>query len=137
MFKPCLLVLIVGAFLSSAAPFAAAQNSRPSSDPRSSPLRDDAGQRTRIQELTAKLKLTSDQQIKAQDIFESEHSQMESLRQDTSFSPQDRHAKMMEIRKIADAQIRALLDSPQQKKWDEMQAEREPWLERKPGWIPR
>lgn len=137
MFKPCLLVLIAAAFLSSAAPFAAAQNTHPSSDPHSSPVRDDAAQRTRIRELTAQLKLTSDQQIKAKDIFESERSQMESLRQDTSFPEQDRRAKMMEIHKLTDAQIRALLDSTQQKKWDKMQAEREPWMQRNPGWIPR
>jgi hypothetical protein len=52
---------------------------------------------------------------------------MESLRQDSSLSQQDRHAKMMEIHKGTDAQVRALLDSTQQKKWDEMQAKREQW----------
>lgn len=137
MFKPCLLVLIAAAFLSSAAPFAAAQNSHPSRDPQSSALRDNAAQRSRIRELTAQLKLTSDQQIKAQDIFESERSEMDGLRQDISFSQQDRRANMMEIRKITDAQIRALLDSTQRKKWDRMQPEREQWMQRNPGWIPR
>ena len=34
---------------------------------------------------------------------------------------------MMDIRKTSDTQIRALLDSTQQKKWDEMQAKREQW----------
>ena len=85
----------------------------------------DPAQRT--QELTRKLNLTSDQQTKVQDILQSEHSQMESLRQDTSTSRQDRHTKMMDIHKSTDAQIRALLDSTQQKKWDEMQAKREQW----------
>jgi hypothetical protein len=33
----------------------------------------------------------------------------------------------MDIRKTTDTQIRALLDSNQQKKWDEMQAKREQW----------
>jgi hypothetical protein len=33
----------------------------------------------------------------------------------------------MEIHKSTDTQIRALLDSTQQKKWDEMQAKREQW----------
>jgi hypothetical protein len=59
---------------------------------------------------------------------------MESLHQDSSLSQQDRHAKMMEIHKSTDAQIRALLDSTQQKKWDEMQAKREQWMKnRRPG----
>jgi hypothetical protein len=34
---------------------------------------------------------------------------------------------MMDIHKTGDAQIRALLDSTQQEKWDEMQAKREQW----------
>ena len=33
----------------------------------------------------------------------------------------------MDIRKTADTQVRALLDSNQQKKWDEMQARRQQW----------
>jgi hypothetical protein len=57
-----------------------------------------------------------------QDALQSEHSQMESLHQDSSLSQQDRHAKMMDIRKSTDDQIRGVLDATQQKKWDEMQA---------------
>jgi hypothetical protein len=52
---------------------------------------------------------------------------MESLHQDSSLSQDDRRSKMMDIRKTADAQIRGLLDSNQQKKWDEMQAQRGQW----------
>ena len=139
MLKQCLLVL-VSAGLISITPFAAAQDS-PSNDQQSPPSHEngrghhgppDPAQRT--QELTKQLKLTSDQQSKVQEIFQSEHSQMESLRQDTSNSQQDRHAKMMEIHKTSDSQIRALLDSNQQKKWDEMQAKREQWMQdRHPG----
>jgi len=36
---------------------------------------------------------------------------------------------MMDIHKTSDAQIRALLDSGQQKKWDEMQAKSEQWMQ--------
>ncbi len=42
-----------------------------------------------------------------------------------SLSQDDRRAKMMDIHKATDAQIRGILDSTQQKKWDEMQAKRE------------
>ena len=92
----------------------------------------DPAQRTA--ELTRKLKLTSDQQTKVQDALQSQRSQMESVHQDTSLAPQDRYAKMMEIHKSTDAQIRTLLDSNQQKKWDEMQAKREQWMQnRRPG----
>jgi periplasmic protein CpxP/Spy len=135
MLKKPLLVLIAAGLISIAAPFVAAQDS-PSNDQQSPPSHDngrwrhgppDPAQRT--QELTKQLKLTSDQLTKVQDVFQSERSQMESLRQNDSLSQQDRRAKMMEIHKNSDAQIRAVLDSTQQKKWDEMQAKREQWMQ--------
>jgi hypothetical protein len=136
MIKHCLLVLLAAGLISTAVPFAAAQSSNDSSanNPQSSPSEDngrwhhgppDPARRT--QELTKRFNLSSDQQTKVQDILQSEHSQMESLRQDTSSSRQDRHTKMMDLHKSTDANIRALLDSTQQKKWDEMQARREQW----------
>ena len=141
MLKHCLLVLLAVGLISIAAPFVAAQSSAPQSpndsppnNQQSPPSQDngrwrhgppDPAQRT--QELNRKLNLTSDQQTKVQDILQSQHSQMESLRQDNSLSPQDRHTKMMDIHKSSDTQIRALLDSTQQKKWDDMQAKREQW----------
>ncbi|MGA8764516.1 MAG: hypothetical protein WB562_16730 [Candidatus Sulfotelmatobacter sp.] len=131
MLKQCLLALVAAGLISVAGLVASAQDS-PSSDPHSAASQDndhwrhsppDPAQRT--QELTRHLKLTSDQQTKVQEILQSEHSQMESLRQDTSLSQQDRHSKMMEMHKSTHAQIRAVLDSTQQKKWDEMQARHE------------
>jgi protein CpxP len=133
MLKQYLLVLIAAGMILIAAPFVAAQDSS-TNDQQSAPARDggrgrhgppDPAQRT--QELTKQLNLTSDQQTKVQDILTSEHSQMQSLRQDTSQSQQDRRSKMMDIHKTSDTQIRTLLDSTQQKKWDEMQAKREQW----------
>jgi len=85
----------------------------------------DPAQRTEM--LTKQLKLTSDQQSKVLDILKSEQSQMENLRSDSSLSQEDRRAKMMEIRKATNDQVRALLDPGQQKKWDKMQAEHEQW----------
>ena len=131
MLKQCLLVVVAAGVISIAVPFAAAQDN-PSTDQQSQPSHDHGAWRhgpqdpaEHTKELTKQLKLTSDQQTKVQDIFQSSHSQMESLRQDTSLSQQDRHTKMMDIRKSTDTQVRALLDSNQQKKWDEMQAKRE------------
>jgi protein CpxP len=139
MLKQCLLVLIAAGLISTA-PFAAAQDS-PSNDQQSPPAHDNGRWRhgppdpaERTKELTKQLKLTSDQQTKVQDLLTSERSQMESLRQDTSSSQQDRRAKMMDIHKSSDTQVRALLDSNQQKKWDEMQSKREQWMQnRRPG----
>ena len=134
MLKQYLLVLIATGMILIAAPFVAAQDSSPNDQ--SPPAREggrghhgppDPAQRT--QELTKQLNLTSDQQTKVQGILQSERSQMESLRQDTSQSQQDRRGKMMDIHKTSDTQIRALLDSTQQKKWDEMQARREQWMQ--------
>ncbi len=129
MLKQSLLVLLAASLILIAAPFAAAQSSD-----NQQPAQGNGGWHhgpadpaQRTQELTRKLKLTADQQTKVQEILQSEHSQMETLHQDTSLSQQDRRTKMMDIHKTGDAQIRALLDSNQQKKWDEMQAKREQW----------
>jgi protein CpxP len=128
MLKQSLLILAAAGLISIAVPFAGAQDTMQ----QSAPMQDNGGRHhgppdpaKRTAELTKKLNLTSDQQTKVQDALQSEHSQMESLHQDSSLSQQDRHAKMMDIRKSTDDQIRGVLDSTQQKKWDEMQAKHE------------
>jgi len=137
MFKQRLLVLVAAGAIAIATPFVAAQDS-PSNDQAAPPnamqgnggwqhRQMDPAQRT--QHLTKQLKLTSDQQTKVQDILTSEKSQMESLHQDTSTPQADKRAKMMDIHKTSDTQIRALLDPTQQKKWDEMQAKREQMMQ--------
>jgi protein CpxP len=139
MLKQSLLVLVAASLISIAAPFAAAQDSQSNgqqSNDQQSPSSQEEGHRhhgpdpaQRTQELTRHLKLTSDQQTKVKDALQSEHSQMESLHQDSSLSREDRRAKMMDVRKGTDAQIRELLDSTQQKKWDEIQAKRGEWMQ--------
>ncbi|HSZ61326.1 MAG TPA: hypothetical protein VK828_05995 [Terriglobales bacterium] len=128
MFKHSLLILLAASIISIAA---FAQDAPPNNQPAAQenggghhgPM--DPAQRT--QELTKKLNLTADQQTKVQQILQSESSQMESLRSDSSLSQQDRHSKMMDIHQTTNTQIRALLDSNQQKQWDEMQAKRGQW----------
>src|SRR3984885_13663873 len=137
MIKQSLLILATAGLIS-IAPFATAQDN-PSNNQPSAPAQEhgrwhgheDPAQRTA--ELTKKLKLTSDQQTKVQDALQSEHSQMESLHQDSSLSQQDRRTKMMEIHKSTDGQIRGLLDADQQKKWDEMKAKREQRMQNREG----
>jgi|SRR5579872_7462083 Spy/CpxP family protein refolding chaperone len=85
----------------------------------------------RTEMLTRQLKLTPDQQSKVLDILKSAQSQAESLRSDSSAAPQDRHAKMMEVHKTADDQIRALLNPDQQNKWDTMQTRRQGRMQRR------
>jgi len=132
MLKKLLPVILAASLIAIAVPFAAAQGGNDNQS--APPAQDNRGRHhgppdpaQRTQELTNKLKLTSDQQTKVQSILESEHTQMESLHQDSSLSQQDRHSKMMDIHQTTDTQIRALLDPNQQKKWDEMQTKREHW----------
>jgi protein CpxP len=146
MFKQSMLILAAAGLISIAAPFATAQNypsPSQSNDQQSATSQGNGGRHhgppdpaERTRELTKHLKLTSDQQTKVQSALVSEHSQMESVHQDTSLSQQDRRAKMMEIRKSTDDQIRGLLDSNQQKKWDEMQAKREQRMQNRRGGEP-
>jgi len=77
--------------------------------------------------LTKQLGLTSDQQPKVLDALKSEQSKMEALHSDSSLSQDDRRAKMMDIHKSTNEQVRAILTPDQQKKWDEMQSKREQW----------
>jgi protein CpxP len=133
MFKQCMLALAVAGLLYSVNPSALAQDNNGSSQeapPAGGPpdhghgrMRMDPAQHAAM--LAKHLKLSSDQQSKAEDIFKSQQSQMESLHSDTSLSQQDRHAKMMDIHKATNDQIRALLNPDQQKKWDDMQSRRE------------
>jgi periplasmic protein CpxP/Spy len=132
MFKRCLLTLMLsGSLVVVAAPgfsqdnSASGQQAAPQGESGRGRGRLDPAKRTEM--LTKQLNLTSDQQTKVQDILKSEQSQMESLRSDTSLSQDDRRAKMMDIRKTSNDQIRGLLDANQQKKWDEMQSKREQW----------
>jgi len=133
MLKQCFLVLLAASLISIAAPLAVAQsndspsNAQPSAQGNGGWHHGPPDPAQRTQELTKKLNLTSEQQTKVQEILQSEHSQMESLHQDTSLSQQDRLTKMTDMQKSTHAQIRALLDPTQQKKWDEMQAKREQW----------
>jgi periplasmic protein CpxP/Spy len=134
MFKQCLATLLAAGAISIAAPLASAQDNSSNSQQQSQPSQETGREHRgrpdpaeRAAHLTKKLNLTSDQQAKVLQILQSEQSQMQSAHQDSSTSQQDRHAKMMDIRKSTDAQIRTVLDSNQQKQWDETQANREKW----------
>jgi len=132
MFKQSLLILLaaciisIGAFAQDAPP-----NNQPSAQENGGGHRGPMDPAQRTQELTKKLNLTSDQQAKVQQILQSESSQVESLRSDSSLSQQDRHSKMMDIHQATNTQIRAALDPNQQKQWDEMQAKRGQWGRRR------
>jgi len=75
----------------------------------------------RLQHMTKTLSLTDDQQQKIKPLLESESQQIQSLRQDTTMSKQDRMAKVQQIRQSTDTQINGVLNKDQQQKWQEMQ----------------
>lgn len=74
----------------------------------------------RLDRLSKELNLTKDQQDKIKPILEDEQKQMEELRSSSGGERPDM-SKMRDIRKSHDEQIRAVLTSDQQTKYDEMQ----------------
>jgi periplasmic protein CpxP/Spy len=74
-----------------------------------------------VQHLTKKLNLTADQQNQILPILTERQQQMESIRNDSSLSPQDRRAKVRSAREDADTKIRAVLNDDQKKTYDQMQ----------------
>jgi periplasmic protein CpxP/Spy len=74
----------------------------------------------KLQMMTKQLNLTSDQQEKIKPILENESQQMQTLRQDSSLSGEDRMSKMREIRQSTGEQIKPILNSEQQQKFAEM-----------------
>ncbi len=74
----------------------------------------------RLQMMTKQLNLTADQQEKIKPMLESQSQQMQALHQDTSLSQEDRISKMQQIRQSTNEQIKSVLNSDQQQKFEEM-----------------
>jgi hypothetical protein len=83
--------------------------------------RHEADPNKEVQHLTKKLNLTADQQNQILPILTSRQQQMESIRNDSSLSPQDRRAKVKAVREDSDTKIRAVLNDDQKGKYDQMQ----------------
>jgi hypothetical protein len=133
MFKQSLLALMLAGLTYAAAPAAVAQDAG-TNDQQAPPaggpqehgrMRNHMDPARRVEMLTTQLNLTPEQKTKVLGIVKADRAKMEGVRDDSSVAPQDRRAKMMDIRKASNDQIRALLDSNQQKKFDEMQARQE------------
>jgi Spy/CpxP family protein refolding chaperone len=73
-----------------------------------------------VERLKDRLNLTDDQVTKIQGIMKDQMDKMTALRSDDSLSREDRRAKMMDLRKAAHDQIRAILTPDQQKIFDTM-----------------
>jgi periplasmic protein CpxP/Spy len=77
-----------------------------------------------LDHLSTELNLTDDQKTKIKPILEEQSKQMQQLRQDTSSSSEDRHAKMKQIHENTMSQVRPILNADQQKKLEEMMSRR-------------
>lgn len=76
-----------------------------------------------LRRLSETLNLSADQQTQIKGLMESEKSQMDKLRDDTSLTRDARRASAMNVRKDTQAAIRATLTADQQAKFDKMLAE--------------
>jgi Spy/CpxP family protein refolding chaperone len=74
-----------------------------------------------VRQMTKKLNLTADQQQQLLPILTERNQQMQAIRNDSSLSQQDRHAKMLSVREDSQNKIKALLTPDQQKAYDQMQ----------------
>jgi periplasmic protein CpxP/Spy len=83
--------------------------------------------------LTKVLSLTQDQVTQIKPILQNQMTQMTALRQDTDTSQMDKRQQMMQIRSGAQTQIRALLTSDQQPKYDALLAQEQQHMGRRRG----
>jgi hypothetical protein len=60
---------------------------------------------------------------KLKPILEDESKQMKALHDDTSLAPEDKHAKMKDVRELSTDKINAVLTPDQQTKWKQMKQE--------------
>jgi len=74
-----------------------------------------------LKHMTKALDLTSDQQAQIKPILQSQHDQMQSLREDQSLSREDRMAKMKSIHEDSQSKIEAVLNDTQKQKYEAMQ----------------
>jgi Spy/CpxP family protein refolding chaperone len=121
-------MLAVCAAALSAAPAMAQDNSAPAAPPSQDHMGPPMGGRGGMQErqlemLTKRLNLTPDQVTQVKAIDADTMKQSMAVRNDTSLSQDDKHAKMMDIHTASQAKIRALLTDDQKTKYDAMQAE--------------
>ena len=78
---------------------------------------------SRLEWLSKQLSLTDEQKAKLKPILEDEGKQMRAVREDTSLSQEQKHAKMKQLHETSDSQINDILTPEQQKKFVELKAQ--------------
>jgi len=84
-----------------------------------------------LQKLTKELNLSADQQAKVKSILDDQQQQFSTIRQDSSLSKQDKHAKMEQVHDSSASQVRAVLNPDQQTKFDAMLAKHKEKMSKK------
>jgi periplasmic protein CpxP/Spy len=102
----------------------ASAQSGPSSDNGHGARRQRMSPDQQLERLSSTLNLTDAQQGQLRPILEARHQKTESLLSDRTLSQQDRRSKMRSLFEESNNQIRAVLNSDQQKKFDEIQQRR-------------
>ena len=107
------------------AAFATPQEQQQAPQAQAAPAQAEGGSRQfdpnrQMRMMTKKLNLTADQQQQLLPILTDRNQQMQAIRNDSSLSHQDRHAKMLTIREDSQTKIKALLTPDQQKAYDGM-----------------
>src|SRR5262249_47864482 len=75
---------------------------------------------SKLDKISAELNLTDDQKTKIKPVLESEYSQLQTINQDSSMSPDQKKAKAKEAHSSAKTEINSILTPDQQKKWAAM-----------------
>jgi periplasmic protein CpxP/Spy len=73
-----------------------------------------------VRAMAKRLNLTADQQQQILPILTDRNQQIQSIRNDSSLSPKDRHAKMAAVREDNQNKIKALLTPDQRNAYDQM-----------------
>jgi Spy/CpxP family protein refolding chaperone len=73
----------------------------------------------------ARLNLTPEQKTKLQPIFQSSRQQMQAVRNDASLTPEQKQAKIREIRQNTQSQVNGILTPEQQQQWQQMRQMRQ------------
>lgn len=128
MNKKTLLVLTCALFLAFAGLQGFAQSSADPASSQAAGSMSQAGQgvdpdvrakaQAKLQTLSSELNLTDDQKAQLKPILQDEAQQLKALHDDTSLSPDQKKAKVAEIRQSHKSQVSSILTPEQQKKLD-------------------
>jgi len=119
--KKQILTIALGSILGVGAAFAVPQQQdQPAAPQPSQQTWRHADPNEQLQRLTKRLNLTADQQNQLLPILTDRQQQMDSVRNDSSLSAKDKHAKMHAIREDSETKIRSVLTDSQKQTYDQL-----------------